>query len=102
MKAIAGVFSLILNLLWLLLAGVWLALGYAVGGVVMCLTIIGIPFGFQAFKFAAFSLWPFGKAVVDRDSGAFSAIFNTLWVLLIGWWLSAGAAPEGAHTVRSR
>ena len=142
MKVIKGVFSLILNVLWLVLSGIWLALGYAVGGVLMCLTIIGIPFGFQAFKFAAFSLWPFGKAVVDRNSGAFSTIFNVVWVILVGWWLalghliagvllcltiigipfglvtfrlaglsltpfgkrimSADAAPEGAHTVRSR
>ena len=53
------------NILWLILAGIWLAIGYALAGVVMCITIIGIPFGVQAFKLSALALWPFGREVVD-------------------------------------
>ena len=57
-------FRVILNVIWLIFAGVELALGYVIGGVVMMITIIGIPFGIQAFKLAGFALWPFGRAVV--------------------------------------
>ena len=53
------------NILWFVLAGVWLAIGYAVAGVVFCITIIGIPFGIQAFKLSTLALWPFGRTVVD-------------------------------------
>ena len=56
------------NVLWFLLAGIWLALGYAVAGLVMCITIIGIPFGIQAFKLAGFVLWPFGRFVAPIDA----------------------------------
>lgn len=49
------------NILWFILAGIWLALGYALAGLVLCITIIGIPFGIQALKLAQFSLWPFGQ-----------------------------------------
>lgn len=75
------------NVLWLIFAGVWLALGYFVGGVVLCLTIIGIPFGIQAFKIGVLALWPFGREVVRRDGevGCFTTVFNVLWVVLFGW-----------------
>lgn len=52
------------NLLWVVLAGIWLALGYVVSGLLLCVTIIGIPFGVQAFKLSVLSLWPFGREVV--------------------------------------
>ncbi len=58
------------NVLWLILAGIWLAIGYTVAGVVMCVTIIGIPFGIQAFKLSMFALWPFGQTVVPSDEVA--------------------------------
>lgn len=81
----------LLNLIWLIFAGVELAIGYIVGGVVMMVTVIGIPFGVQAFKLAGYTLWPFGRAVVpDPDrSGVGSALGNILWLLLVGWWLAA-------------
>ena len=63
-----GMLRAIGNVLWLLLAGIWLALGYAVAGVVMCITIIGIPFGVQAFKLSVLALWPFGRSVVHVDA----------------------------------
>ncbi|MPZ51825.1 MAG: YccF domain-containing protein [Acidimicrobiia bacterium] len=84
-------FKMILNLIWLIFAGVELALGYVLGGVIMMITIVGIPFGIQAFKLAGFTLWPFGRAVIpapDR-SGVVSGLGNILWLVLVGWWLAA-------------
>lgn len=79
----------LLNLLWLVLSGLWLALGYAVAGLLMCLLIITIPFGIASFRLAAYVLWPFGRTVVRRaDAGAASTIGNVLWFLLIGLWMA--------------
>ena len=74
------------NILWFIFPGVWLALGYALAGLVMCITIIGIPFGVQAFKLAAFTLWPFGKTVVrSSDGGCLEVGANVVWFVLFGW-----------------
>ena len=74
------------NILWFVFAGVWLALGYAVAGLVLCITIIGIPFGVQAFKLAAFTLWPFGKTVVrSSEGGILEVVMNLVWLVLFGW-----------------
>jgi uncharacterized membrane protein YccF (DUF307 family) len=79
----------VLNVLWLVLSGVWLALGYALAGIVMCLLIITIPFGIASFRLAAYVLWPFGRTVVARpDAGVASVIGNVLWFLLVGLWLA--------------
>jgi uncharacterized membrane protein YccF (DUF307 family) len=79
----------ILNILWLVLSGFWLALGYAFAGVVMVLLIITIPFGIAAFRLAAYVLWPFGRTVVRRpDAGAASAIGNVIWFILVGLWMA--------------
>ena len=78
------------NVLWFVLAGIWLALGYLVSGVIQCLTIIGIPFGIQSFKLAGYALWPFGRTVVqrtDRDAGL-SCLGNAIWFVLSGVWLA--------------
>ena len=77
------------NILWVVLAGFWLAVGWAFAGVVCCITIVGIPFGIQAFKLAGFSLWPFGRTVVATDEGstALETVFNVIWLLLFGWGL---------------
>lgn len=82
----------IANILWLVLSGLWLAIGYWVAGLVLCLTIIGIPFGIQAIKLGNYALWPFGRVVVDRvesRSGFLNAIGNILWLLIGGIWLAA-------------
>jgi uncharacterized membrane protein YccF (DUF307 family) len=75
------------NILWFVFAGVWLALAYATGGVLLCLTIIGIPFAVQAFKLASFSLWPFGRTVVPKagSGGVVEVLVNLLWLVLFGW-----------------
>ena len=79
----------VLNVLWLVLSGLWLALGYAVGGLLMCLLIVTIPFGIASFRLAAYVLWPFGRTVVRRaDAGAASLIGNVLWFLLFGLWIA--------------
>ena len=79
----------ILNIIWLLLAGFWLAAGYVIAGLVLCILIITIPFGVQAFKLASYALWPFGRrAVRSHGVRAGSAIGNIIWVLLAGWWLA--------------
>ena len=79
----------LLNIIWLVLSGLWLAIGYAFAGVVMFILILTIPFGFQAFKLAGYSLWPFGRTVVKReDAGPASVLGNILWLLLAGWWLA--------------
>jgi uncharacterized membrane protein YccF (DUF307 family) len=79
----------VLNIIWLILSGFWLAVGYALAGVVMCILIITIPFGIQAFKLARFALWPFGRTLVKKESaGAASVIGNIIWIVLAGWWLA--------------
>jgi uncharacterized membrane protein YccF (DUF307 family) len=79
----------ILNIIWLLLCGVWLALAYVVAGIVCCVLIITIPFGLPAFRIADFALWPFGRHLVKRpDAGAPSVIGNVIWIIFAGWWLA--------------
>ena len=87
---------LILNVIWLLFGGLWMALGYLVAGVVACLLIVTIPFGIASFRIAAYALWPFGRRAVRRhDAGAGSTIGNVLWVVLFGWWLALGHIVTG-------
>lgn len=78
-----------LNLIWFVLSGLWLAIGYAFAALICFVLIVTIPFGIAALRIAAYALWPFGSTVVIRaDAGAGSAIGNVLWVLLCGWWLA--------------
>jgi uncharacterized membrane protein YccF (DUF307 family) len=80
---------IVLNVIWLLLCGIWLALGYLAAGIVCCVLIVTIPFGLAAFRIADFALWPFGRELVKRpDAGAPSAIGNVIWILFAGWWLA--------------
>jgi uncharacterized membrane protein YccF (DUF307 family) len=81
--------KLILNLIWFVLAGLWLAIAYVLAGIVAFILILTIPFGFAAFRIAAFTLWPFGRTIVRRtDAGAGSTIGNVVWIILFGWWLA--------------
>ncbi|MGH3796784.1 MAG: YccF domain-containing protein [Pseudonocardiaceae bacterium] len=78
------------NVLWLLLAGLALAIGYALAGIVSFLLIITIPFGIASFRIAGYVIWPFGRVVVDRPTGAPVLVFlaNLLWLIFAGWWLA--------------
>ncbi len=79
----------VLNVIWLLLCGVWMALGYAVAGIVMFVLILTIPWGIAAFRIAGFALWPFGRTtVVRRDAGVGSFLGNLVWLILAGIWLA--------------
>jgi uncharacterized membrane protein YccF (DUF307 family) len=81
----------LLNIIWLVLCGLWMALGYFLAGIVCCLLIITIPFGLASFRIANFALWPFGRTIVQRrDAGTPSLIGNVIWIIVAGWWLALG------------
>ena len=80
---------LVLNIIWFVLAGLWMAIGYAVAALVMFVLIITIPFGIASLRIAIYALWPFGRTIVRHPShGVASAIGNVIWFLLAGWWLA--------------
>ena len=86
----------LLNLIWLVLSGFWMAVGYAAAGVVCCVLIVTIPFGIASFRIANYVLWPFGRTVVERPTaGIGSAIGNVVWVLVAGIWLAIGHLATG-------
>jgi len=78
--------NLLLNLAWLILGGFIVVLAYLLGGILLCITIIGIPFGIQCFKLAELALWPFGREVREKEppSGALAVIMNIIWIILPG------------------
>jgi uncharacterized membrane protein YccF (DUF307 family) len=79
----------ILNVIWLVFSGFWLAIGYFAAGVVAFALIITIPFGIAAFRIARHTLWPFGwTAVRKTHAGVASAVGNVIWIILFGWWLA--------------
>jgi uncharacterized membrane protein YccF (DUF307 family) len=87
---------LILNLIWLILCGFWMAVGYAIAGIICCILIITIPWGIASFRIANYALWPFGRTVVDRhDAGAASLIGNIIWIVVAGIWLAIGHVVTG-------
>ncbi len=84
-----GSVNTILNILWLVLCGLWLAIGYVIAGILMCILIITIPFGIASFRLAAYTLWPFGRTLVAKpNAGAGSFLGNILWFLLAGVWMA--------------
>lgn len=89
--------QLLLNILWLLFGGIWMAAGWVIAGLIMALTIVGLPWTFAAFKIAAYSFLPFGNKAVSRrewtgqedlGTGALGVLGNILWLILAGWWLA--------------
>jgi uncharacterized membrane protein YccF (DUF307 family) len=87
---------LILNLIWLILCGWWMAILYFLAGIVCFILIITIPFGIAAFRIASYVLWPFGRSVqVRRDFGIGSVIGNVIWIVLVGWELALGHLTAG-------
>lgn len=87
-----GGMNAILNVIWLLFGGIWLALGYAAAGIVCCVLIVTIPFGIASFRIAAYALWPFGRTIVDRGRGpgVLSTLGNIIWLLVAGIWIALG------------
>ncbi|MGB6244779.1 MULTISPECIES: YccF domain-containing protein [Gordonia] len=86
----------ILNVLWLVLCGLWMAIGYAVAGIICCLLIITIPFGIASFRMADYALWPFGRTVIRRpEAGAASTLGNIIWIVVAGIWLAIGHLATG-------
>jgi len=94
-----SVMRLILNLIWLILCGWWMAILYVMAGIIcfiLFFLIITIPFGIAAFRIASYVIWPFGRSiVVRRDAGIASLIGNIIWIILIGWWLALGHLTSG-------
>jgi uncharacterized membrane protein YccF (DUF307 family) len=81
----------LLNVFWLVFGGFFLALGYAIAGLICFVLIVTIPFGIAAFRMANYTLWPFGREVVRRpDAGVASTIGNIIWIIVAGWWLALG------------
>lgn len=84
------------NVLWLVLAGWWLALGYVLAGLVAFVLIVTIPFGIASFRLAGFVLWPFGRTVVRRrNAGVLSFVGNVVWLIVLGWELAVAHLVAG-------
>jgi uncharacterized membrane protein YccF (DUF307 family) len=87
---------LILNIIWLVLCGFWMAIAYVITGIIACILIITIPFGIASFRIAGFALWPFGRTVVNKPAaGAPSFIGNVIWFIFAGLWLAIGHLVTG-------
>ena len=83
-----------LNILWLIFAGFWMAVGYVVAGIICFLLfflVVPIPFGIASFRIAGYVLWPFGRTAVDKPgAGTGSMLGNIVWFIVAGWWLAIG------------
>jgi uncharacterized membrane protein YccF (DUF307 family) len=92
-----SVISFLLNLAWILFGGFWMAVGWAIAGVIMAITIIGLPWARAVFNIALYTLFPFGQTAVSRaeysgqeniGTGPLGVIGNIIWLVLAGWWLA--------------
>ena len=93
----AGSMKTIGNILWLVLAGFWLAIGYVLAGLLAFVLIVTIPFGIASFRLASFVIWPFGRTTVwRRDAGTWSVIGNVVWIIFFGWELAVLHVVAGA------
>jgi uncharacterized membrane protein YccF (DUF307 family) len=87
---------LVLNVIWLVLCGWWMAIAYAVAGLICFILIITIPFGIAAFRIAGYTLWPFGRTIeARRGAGLGAVIGNIIWIVLFGWELAIGHLVAG-------
>jgi uncharacterized membrane protein YccF (DUF307 family) len=91
--------SLLLNILWVVTGGLWMAAGWLVAAVIMAITIVGLPWARAAFNIASYTFLPFGRVALSRDevagaedlgTGPFGVLGNVIWLLLAGWWLALG------------
>jgi uncharacterized membrane protein YccF (DUF307 family) len=84
------------NILWFFIAGLWLAIGYLVAGVLNCIFIVTIPFGIASFRLASYALWPFGRTVVAKPTAGLGSILgNIIWLVISGVWLAIGHVVAG-------
>lgn len=86
------------NIIWVVFGGFFMSIGYLISGLIMMVTIIGIPFGWQIIKLGLLALWPFGKEVCNGNhvAGCLSTIMNLIWILIGGIWIALGHAVFGA------
>ena len=102
--------NLILNVLWIVLGGAWMAVGWLIAALIMAISIVGLPWARSAVVMAGYSLMPFGMQAADRaeitgpdiGTGALGTLGNLLWLVLAGWWLALGhvlAAIANAITI---
>jgi uncharacterized membrane protein YccF (DUF307 family) len=91
--------SFLLNVLWIVFGGLWMAAGWVIAAVVMAITIIGLPWARAAFNIALYTLLPFGQKAVSRaeysghedlGTGPLGMFGNIVWLVLAGWWLALG------------
>jgi uncharacterized membrane protein YccF (DUF307 family) len=91
--------SLLLNVLWIVCGGLWMAIGWVIAGIIMAITIIGLPWARAAVNIAAYTLLPFGQKAVSRaeyygrediGTGPLGLVGNIIWLVLAGWWLALG------------
>jgi uncharacterized membrane protein YccF (DUF307 family) len=81
----------LLNIIWLVFCGIWLAMGYFLAGIICCILIVTIPWGIASFRIGKYALWPFGREVVDKPTaGIGAALGNVVWLLVAGIWLAIG------------
>jgi len=88
--------SLLLNVLWIVFGGLWMAVGWVIAAIIMAITIIGLPWAWSAFNIASYTLMPFGRKAVSRaeysghdiGTGPFGLLGNIIWLVLAGWWLA--------------
>lgn len=78
------------NIIWLIFGGILAAIGWLIAGLILCITIIGIPFGIQCFKISALVLTPFGKKAEIGSFGVGGLLLNILWIIFLGWELAIG------------
>ncbi len=88
--------NLLLNVIWLVLCGIWMALGYLIAGVICCILIVTIPFGIASFRIANYALWPFGRTIERKQTAGLGSTFgNVIWVIVAGIWLAIGHVVTG-------
>jgi len=94
-----GPIQLLLNILWVIFGGLWMALGWVIAAILMAITIVGLPWTRAAFTIAGYALLPFGRKAVSRaeyygredlGTGPLGALGNLIWLVLAGWWLALG------------
>jgi uncharacterized membrane protein YccF (DUF307 family) len=94
-----GIGRLVLNVIWILTGGIWMAAGWVIAGVILAVTIVGLPWARAAFSIASYTLIPFGYRVVSRveytghtdlGTGPLGLLGNLIWLVLAGWWLALG------------